>query len=332
MFGLAGNDWPSDLTRLATIPASLNLGGKQEIVNDAFVALRAGANHPWGVALIAGTGSVVAGRNQRGEEFRTLGLGPLYGDWGGSTEIADEGLRAVAEAFTGLGPPTALTAAYMNALDRTSAEDLLEHSSRTQPPMPRLASLVLEAADEGDAAARAIAERAGTTLGANAGLVARKLDMQEETFEVVMAGGVLRAGCRTLEQALKKELRRSAPGAFPVRLEVPPVVGAALRALENIGRCRPSTTGSCSEGPAVLDLPAQRYRSSGCEENSSVAPASTHTVTASPAGEVTIGCGPLRIRRTSPSVTISARRPPSRFSRTWIAKQCGSERRYRNTA
>jgi hypothetical protein len=46
---------------------------------------------------------------------------------------------------------------------------------------------------------------------------------------------VLRAGCRTLEQALKKELRRSAPAAFPVRLEVPPVVGAALRALENIG-------------------------------------------------------------------------------------------------
>jgi len=235
VFGLAGNDWPSDLTRLSTIPASLNLGGNQEIVNDAFVALRAGANHPWGVALIAGTGSVVAGRNQRGEEFRTLGLGPLYGDWGGSTEIAEEGLRAVAEAFTGLGPPTALTAAYMTALGRSSAEDLLEHSSRTQPPLPHLASLVLEAADEGDAAARAIVERAGTTLGANAGLVARKLDMQEDTFEVVMAGGVLRAGCRTLEQALKKELRRSAPSAFPVRLEVPPVVGAALRALENIG-------------------------------------------------------------------------------------------------
>jgi N-acetylglucosamine kinase-like BadF-type ATPase len=123
----------------------------------------------------------------------------------------------------------------MNALGRSSAEDLLEHSSRTQSPLPHLASLVLEAADEGDAAARSIAERAGTTLGANAGLVARKLDMQESAFEVVMAGGVLRSGCRTLEQALKKELRRSAPSAFPVRLEVPPVVGAALRALENIG-------------------------------------------------------------------------------------------------
>jgi N-acetylglucosamine kinase-like BadF-type ATPase len=234
VFGLAGYDWPSDLARLSTIPASLGLGGRQEIVNDAFVALRAGANHPWGIALIAGTGSVAAGRNEAGEEFRTLGLGPLYGDWGGSTEIADEGLRAVAEAFTGLGPPTALTTAYVVALGRTSAEDLLEHSSRHQPPLPHLATLVLDAADEGDAVARGIAEHAGTSLGANAGLVARKLDMQDTSFEVVMAGGVLRAGCRTLEQALKKELRRSAPAAFPVRLEVPPVVGAALRALENI--------------------------------------------------------------------------------------------------
>ena len=114
-------------------------------------------------------------------------------------------------------------------------ENLLEHVSRDAPPMAHLAIAVLDAAEEGDGAARAIAERAGTALGAAAGLVARTLRMQSESFEVVLAGGVLRAGCRTLELALKKELRRSAPQAFPVRLEVPPVVGAALRALENVG-------------------------------------------------------------------------------------------------
>jgi N-acetylglucosamine kinase-like BadF-type ATPase len=235
VFGLAGNDWPSDLARLSTIPDSLRLGGLREVVNDAFVALRAGANHPWGIAVIAGTGSVVAGRNEAGAEFRTLGLGALYGDFGGSTEIADEGLRAVAEAYTGLGPATSLTAGYLAALGRASPEDLLEHTSRQQPPLSHLADVVLEAADAGDTIARAIAERAGTALGANAGLVARKLEMQEQAFEVVLAGGVLRASSRTVEHALKKELRRSAPAAFPVRLEVPPVVGAALRALENMG-------------------------------------------------------------------------------------------------
>jgi N-acetylglucosamine kinase-like BadF-type ATPase len=235
VFGLAGNDWPSDSARLAAIPASLGLGGAQEIVNDGFVALRAGANHPWGIVIVAGSGSVVAGRNEAGEEFRTLGLGPMYGDFGGSTEISEEGVRAVAESFTGLGPPTALTERFVEAMGRSSEADLLEFVSRQDPPIAQLASIVLEAADAGDAVAKAIVEHAGAALGGNAGLTARRLGMQGSTFEVVLAGGVLRAGSRSLEQALKKELRRSAPSAFPVRLEVPPVVGAALRALENLG-------------------------------------------------------------------------------------------------
>ncbi len=143
VFGLAGDDWPSDQARLSTIPASLGLSRQQEIVNDAFVALRAGANHPWGIAVVAGTGTVTAGRNAAGEEFRTLGLGPLYGDFGGSTEIADEGLRAVAEAFTGLGPPTTITAGYLAGLGRSTPEDLLEFTSRKQPPLSDLATVCL---------------------------------------------------------------------------------------------------------------------------------------------------------------------------------------------
>lgn len=235
VFGLAGNDWPSDHDRLAAIPASLGLGGMQEVVNDSFVALRAGANHPWGIVVVAGTGTVVGGRNEVGEEFRTMGLGPTFGDWGGAAEISEEGLRGIAEAYTGLGTSTSLTDRFATAMDRSSIADLLEFASRQSPPLSHLAPLVLEAAEEGDAVARSIAERAGTALGANAGLVARRLGMQDQQVEVVLAGGVLRAGSRTLEQALKKELRRSAPAAFPVRLEVPPVVGAALRALENLG-------------------------------------------------------------------------------------------------
>ena len=235
VFGLAGTDWPTDVERLGAIPASLGLGGTQEVVNDSFVALRAGANHPWGIAIVAGSGSVVGGRNEAGDEFRTLGLGPLFGDFGGAAEIGDEGVLAVATAYTGLAPATSLTERFMEAMGRGSVEDLLEFLSRQSPETARLAPVVLRAAEEGDAVARSIAERAGSSLGANAGLVARKLGMQEQTFEVVLSGGVLRAANRLLEQALKKELRRSAPAAFPVRLEVPPVVGAALRALENLG-------------------------------------------------------------------------------------------------
>ena len=237
MFGLAGNDWPSDHDRLAAIPASLGLGGVQEIVNDAFVALRAGANHPWGVVVVAGTGTVVAGRNEAGEEFRTLGLGPMFGDWGGSAEISEEAIRGDRGGLHGPGPGHVvdgpIRGGHGSQLDRRSPRVRQPAAPAHRPTSRRSCS---RPPRTGTRWPRSIAERAGTSLGANAGLVTRRLGMHDRHVEVVLAGGVLRAGSRILEQALKKELRRSAPAAFPVRLEVPPVVGAALRALENLGR------------------------------------------------------------------------------------------------
>jgi len=81
VFGLAGVDWKSDELRIETVLRPLRLSGSVEIVNDAQVALRAGTSKPEGVVVIAGTGSVVAGRNSDGQTFRTLGLGPYFGDY-----------------------------------------------------------------------------------------------------------------------------------------------------------------------------------------------------------------------------------------------------------
>jgi N-acetylglucosamine kinase-like BadF-type ATPase len=78
-------------------------------MNDSFAALRAGTDDRFGVVIVAGNGSVVAGRNAEGVEYRSLGLGRLYGDFGSETDISESAITAVAEAFTGLGPPTSLT-------------------------------------------------------------------------------------------------------------------------------------------------------------------------------------------------------------------------------
>lgn len=109
VFGLAGVDWPADLELLGFAIDPLGIGGPRQIVNDAFVALRAGARHAWGVVVIAGSGSVAAGRSPEGEVFRTLGLGRMYGDFGSATDVSEEAVLAVARAYTGRGPGTALT-------------------------------------------------------------------------------------------------------------------------------------------------------------------------------------------------------------------------------
>src|SRR5436190_12731990 len=109
VFGLAGIDWESDELRIATILTPLRLGGHSRILNDAFIALRAGASESCGVVVVAGTGSICAGRNRSGEDFRTLGLGPYFGDYGGGSDISESALQAVAEAYVGKRPATALS-------------------------------------------------------------------------------------------------------------------------------------------------------------------------------------------------------------------------------
>jgi N-acetylglucosamine kinase-like BadF-type ATPase len=261
VFGLAGIDWPADEIRMGSIAETLGLGGKWEMLNDAFVALRAGANDPWGVVVVAGSGTVVAGRNRAGETFRTLGLGPIFGDFGSATDIAEDAMRAVAEDHTGLGPHTSLGQAFCEQAGSESSPALLERFSRHPEQLDRIdlfAPLVFEAAEAGDVVARTIAERAGATLGSTAGQVTRRLGMDELPVEVVMAGGVFRSGSRALITAFEREIHRTAPNAVSTRLEVPPVVGAALRAME--------LAGAVDLGEAHLRLSLEVIRSLGYEQ------------------------------------------------------------------
>src|SRR5690348_6162785 len=55
-FGLAGMDWPSDEPRLLPVLQRLELPGPRVLVNDAYVALRAGSDAGYGIAVISGTG------------------------------------------------------------------------------------------------------------------------------------------------------------------------------------------------------------------------------------------------------------------------------------
>jgi N-acetylglucosamine kinase-like BadF-type ATPase len=108
-FGLAGLDWDDDRPALDAELDRLGLGGPRRLENDSFIALRAGTGRPYGVVVVAGTGHVAAGRDPAGRTFRTFGLGPMYGDFGSATDVAEEAVRAVADAVTGRGPATSLS-------------------------------------------------------------------------------------------------------------------------------------------------------------------------------------------------------------------------------
>jgi N-acetylglucosamine kinase-like BadF-type ATPase len=234
-FGLAGLDWDDDRPMLAALVDPLALGGPRTLENDSFIALRAGASRPFGVVVIAGTGTVAAGRDPAGRSFRTFGLGPMYGDFGSATEVAEEAVHAVADAWTGRGPATTLSELLPPLAGCASPAQLLQRLSRDAVPLPPAAPLVLQQAAAGDPASRAIVVRVGAALGEAAALVARRLGLERRAFEVVMAGGLFRGRSRLLEATLAEAVQRVAPAARTVRLACGPVVGAVLEALDLAG-------------------------------------------------------------------------------------------------
>jgi N-acetylglucosamine kinase-like BadF-type ATPase len=234
-FGLAGLDWDQDRPMLAALVDPLGLAGPRKLDNDSFIALRAGTAAPFGVVVIAGTGTVAAGRDPAGRTFRTMGLSPMYGDFGSATDVAEEAVHAVADAWTGRGPATSLSELLPPLAGCGSPVELLRRLSRGAIPLPPAAPLVLQQAAAGDPACQEIVIRAGTALGASAALVARRLGLDREVFETVMAGGLFRGGSSLLEATLADALHRVAPGAVPVRLASKPVIGAVIEALELAG-------------------------------------------------------------------------------------------------
>lgn len=237
--GLAGLDWPSDEERLRPLVAQLGLGGPQVLVNDTFIALRAGARDPWGVVIVAGTGTTAAGRNRQGQTARTLGLGYPFDDWGSAPDLAQAALHAVARAYTGRGPATTLTDRLVRIVNAANAADLLEGVSRWRynllPLVAETVQALMEEADRGDPAAREIVLRAGRELGGGAVTVIRRLGMEGESFDVVLAGGLFRSATPLLLETLQETVQAVAPGARPVLLDVPPVVGGVLLAMDAAG-------------------------------------------------------------------------------------------------
>lgn len=236
-YALAGMDWPSDEGRLTPLIERLGLPGPHALVNDAFAALRAGAPDNVGVAVIAGTGSTIAGRNRAGGTFRTFGLGALWGESNGASGLVLGAFRALGRSHFGSGPPTALEPRILAACGAPSVPALAERLSRGEAEWPRgtLAPLVLAVSDEGDAAAQAVVREAGAELGLNAAAVAQRLGLAGEPFALVLAGGVLATGNALLVESLLAVVREAAPGVRPLVLNAPPAVGSVLLAMDAAG-------------------------------------------------------------------------------------------------
>ena len=231
--GIAGVDRPADADAVRAIMKRIGLKSQTLVVNDALVALVAGAGDEPGVVLVAGTGSIAYGRNALGQAARAGGWGYLLGDEGGGFWIGRAALSAVVRQFDGRGPDTALTGLVLGHLGLSNPTELIHaiyYRDVHRHAIAGLAGVVQQATDAGDAVASEILAHAGAELASAAASVINQLGMRGETFPTILAGGMFR-GVPWLTRDVPARLSEVAPRSTVRVLEVEPAVGAVRLAL-----------------------------------------------------------------------------------------------------
>lgn len=231
-FSLAGADWPEDFLLLKDAVRARGYGQNCTVVNDALGALRAGSLDGTGVAVACGTGAAIGARGRDGRVWHSS----FWQEPQGAAELSSRALRAVYRADLGIDPPTMLTELLLAAFSAQDVEEILHRLTARNVPRPeirrQLVRPLFDAADIGDETARRIVISHGKALGDYAVAAARKVGLLEETFPLVLTGGVLRHPSPFLRDALVGRVREAVPGVTPIQSRFEPAAGAVLLALD----------------------------------------------------------------------------------------------------
>jgi N-acetylglucosamine kinase-like BadF-type ATPase len=231
--GIAGVDRPDDLRLIRGIMKRIGHKAKVLVVNDALVALEAGAPERPGVVVIAGTGSIAYGRNERNQAARAGGWGYMLGDEGSGYWIGRAALRAVLRESDRRGPATQLTGRLLDYYGVSRAQDLIHqvyHGTLRPAAIASLAQCVQGAFTDGDAVAIGILRGSVDQLESSALSVARRLEIVGSDFPFVLSGGIFRA-VPWLEEELARRLPLASPRSRTILLNVEPASGAVRLAL-----------------------------------------------------------------------------------------------------
>ncbi|NOV03321.1 N-acetylglucosamine kinase [Paenibacillus planticolens] len=236
-FGLAGADRPIDYEVLRPMIKGMGFP-HYAIACDTMIALRAGTSQPFGVVLICGSGTNSAGKNRQGQLLQCGGFTYKFGDFGGGGTLAVEAFRSVIRAWDGRERPTLLTEMLLQDLGYSKVDEMFDDYMDQNKPIPlHIVKLIFKAAQQGDEVALRILQAQGEELGKSAAAVIKRLGMEQESFDIVLAGSVVMRGEGPFVlEYIERAVRQVAPKASIVKLTVEPVVGALWLAMEAGGQ------------------------------------------------------------------------------------------------
>ncbi|RLE31884.1 MAG: hypothetical protein DRJ61_10680 [Acidobacteria bacterium] len=229
--GIAGIGQPGAEELIRGVLRRLGQRQPVRVVNDAVVALVAGAPSGVGIVVASGTGSIAYGVDPSGKTARSGGWGYLLGDEGSAFWLGHYAVRHAIRAVDGRGPATTLYDLICSKLSITEPVALVEwfyDQEYSRNRVANLASLVETASLDGDEAAEDLLDQAGGHLARAARAVADQLTFPGR-HPIVLSGGAFKA-CPSLIRRLQGRL--ASPDVEVRPLEAEPATGAVTLALE----------------------------------------------------------------------------------------------------
>ncbi len=192
--GLAGVDRQEGLDIIHAWASRMAVAKQVRVANDATLLIAAGTPEGWGLAVIAGTGSIAFAQAPDGAVGRCGGWGYTLGDEGSAYVIAHRALRAACRSYDRVAPPTVLVDRFVKRMNVSSAPELIPAVYRgpwDRAAIAGLAPMVLDAAAEGDEVASEIVKDEVTEFARTAVGAVVNNGLPKQGLPIALAGGLL---------------------------------------------------------------------------------------------------------------------------------------------
>jgi N-acetylglucosamine kinase-like BadF-type ATPase len=195
-----------------------------KIISDAEAALEGALGGKTGALLIAGTGSILIGKNKSGELIKIGGYGKIIGDEGGGYSIGIKALNHISKVFDGRSAASLLAENFKKKIKVKTRDELINKVYSGELNPADLAPLVLKAAKQKDIIAQKILNEEADELLAHINAF-KKITGAKEL--IISFSGSLLTNKNYLSDRLKEKLGKQ---IIAIKPKYQAEIGAAILA------------------------------------------------------------------------------------------------------
>jgi N-acetylglucosamine kinase-like BadF-type ATPase len=200
---------------------------KFKVDSDARIALEGAFSGKPGSILIAGTGSIMFGKDNNDNMIRVGGFGRMMGDEGSGYVLGRKGLTAVSKEFDGRGAKTLITELLKEMFHISTPEGLITEVYKNNFDIASAAPAVTEAAQQGDKTALRIIDEETDELTEHVETMYKKL--KEKRMNLALIGSLLTHD-NVYSEYFRRKIKDRLTGVTIKEPDYPPAMGAVLMA------------------------------------------------------------------------------------------------------